>query len=65
MADGLDRLLAWARGDAPRGLDPLDRLWIAEDPRCLEHLDRLLKPAPGERRRARPLDLPPRRLPPA
>jgi len=61
-----DRLLAWARADAPGPADPLDRLVLVENPECLRNLHALFDPARrGTRRLSRPLAVPPRLLPPA
>jgi hypothetical protein len=61
-----DRLLAWARADAPGPADPLDRPVLVENPECLRNLHALFDPARrGTRRLSRPLAVPPRLLPPA
>ncbi len=61
-----DRLRAWAGADAPGLADPLERPVIVENAECLQRLHALLDPARrGTRRLSRPLDLPPRLLPPA
>ncbi|MBK8185671.1 MAG: hypothetical protein IPK63_23350 [Candidatus Competibacteraceae bacterium] len=66
MANGLDRLRAWAcEGALPALADPLDRPVFAENVRCRHRLEHLFDPLPGgERRRLHALDLPPHLLPP-
>ena len=66
MANGLDRLRAWAcEGALPALADPLDRPFFAENLRCRHRLDHLSAPLPGgDPHHLHALDLPPHLLPP-